>query len=192
MFMNVIFTIPRLNENPLISGINVNIIRNKLNHDQRKLLIGLIGELISFHVYEQLGYKIVKSTNTFDRIKDAVVNDKYLMEVKTVIRQTFGPAVTLDASQFKKWDKADYRVFVVVPHEKIISDKPHLDNTIRVFQCIDYKNCSIEHGVNGVYRRYWLHSLDLINTIIDQHLFEIMFELSTSSYKTTTETERVI
>lgn len=188
--MNAEFTIPRLNEDPLTSGINVNIIRNKLSRDQRKLLIGLIGELVSFHVYEQLGHKIVKSTNIFDCIKDAVVNDKYFMEVKTVIRQTWSPAVTLDASQIKKWDNADYRVFVVVPHEKIITDKPHPDNTIRIFQCTDHKNCSIEHGANGVYRKYWLHSLDLINTIIDQHLFEIMFELSTSNYKTTTEIEK--
>lgn len=119
---------------------------------------GLIGERI-FDVYAKVcGLTWCKTPDWFDKEKDGLL-DGLRTEIKTTQKFIKWNTVALNESQnWKKWDKADRRIFNVFRSEGNEGGK------IQIYECVDHKNCVTYPVSNppGRYRAYQLKDMTLL------------------------------
>ena len=89
-----------------------------MNRAQKILKIGRIGEELVKEVLSESGDMVTLSESKFDSVKDMIINDKFTVEVKTLVPIKKYNAFALGSSQWRKCDEVDHLFFVEIPSKQ--------------------------------------------------------------------------
>jgi len=81
-------------------------------NNMQMCMLGDIGENTVKQILESRGNTVTFSDDRYDSVKDMILNNKYLIEVKTQVPYIYKKWLTFDVTQEKKMRNVDY-LFIV-------------------------------------------------------------------------------
>lgn len=146
-----------------------------MNRAQRILKIGRIGEELVKDALSESGDTVTLSENKFDSIKDMMINDKFTVEVKTLVSIKKYNAFALGSSQWRKCDEVDHLFFVEIPS----SEK----DPIVIWESQKPRTFFTQYFNGDTCRMYEKNNLHKFKNVYNKDISMQLCELSPSKYR---------
>lgn len=146
-----------------------------MNRAQKILKIGRIGEELVKEVLSETGDTITLSESKFDSVKDMMINDKFTVEVKTLVPIKKYNAFALGSSQWRKCDGVDHLFFVEIPSRE--------DDPVIVWESKKPRKYFTQYFNGDTCRMYEKNSLHEYKKVYNRDITAQLCELSPSKYR---------
>jgi len=146
-----------------------------MNRAEKIKIIGKMGEDIVEDVLRSHGNTITLNESKFDSVKDMVMNDRFTVEVKTLVPIKKYNAFALGSSQWRKCDNVDHLFFVEIPSGE--------DDPIIVWESLKPRQYFTQYFNGDTCRMYEKKNLHNFENVYNLEFSKRLCELSPSKYR---------